>query len=155
MFVLWWCGVCCEWVIELGTAHRGESLPRCVCIGKCEQAVWVSGVFQGGERFRRESLVFVGVVVGALMTARRARLLDRMNLFWRAFASVVQYAFLPYCRSDWMTDMVLWCIRLTRLTLICEVIWYRLVQVWQNVKKKKNFSSWWWWYLFKGFPNRD
>ena len=30
-------------------------------------------------------MVFVGVVVGALMTARRARLLDRMSLFWRAF----------------------------------------------------------------------
>ena len=28
-------------------------------------------------------MVFVGVVVGALMTARRARLLDGMNLFWR------------------------------------------------------------------------
>ena len=58
----------------------------------------------GGRRFRRESMVFVGVVVGALMTARRARLLDRMSLFWRAFVSVVQYAFVPYCRSDWMTD---------------------------------------------------
>ena len=34
-------------------------------------------------------MVFVGVVVGALMTARRARLLDRMSLFWRAFVSVV------------------------------------------------------------------
>ena len=49
-------------------------------------------------------MVFVGVVVGALMTARRARLLDRMSLFWCAFVSVVQYAFVPYCRSDWMTD---------------------------------------------------
>ena len=45
-------------------------------------------------------MVFVGVVVGALMTARRARLLDRMSLFLRAFVSVVQYAFEPYCRSD-------------------------------------------------------
>ena len=27
--------MCCEWVIELGTAHKGESLPCCVCIGKC------------------------------------------------------------------------------------------------------------------------
>ena len=53
-------------------------------------------MFQGEERFRRESMVFVGVVVGALMTARRARLLDRMSLFWRAFVSVVQYAFVPY-----------------------------------------------------------
>ena len=44
-----------------------------------------------GERFRRESMVFVGVVVGALMTARRARLLDRMSLFWREFVSVVLY----------------------------------------------------------------
>ena len=41
--------MCCEWVIELGTAHKGESLPCCVCIGKCEQAVWVSDVFQGGK----------------------------------------------------------------------------------------------------------
>ena len=27
-----WRGVCCERVIELGTAHKGESLPSCVCI---------------------------------------------------------------------------------------------------------------------------
>ena len=33
--------------------------------------------------------------------------------------------------------MVRWCIRLTRLTLVCEVIRYRLVQVRQNQKKKK------------------
>ena len=33
--------------------------------------------------------------------------------------------------------MVRWCIRLTRLTLVCEVIRYRLVQVRQN--QKKNF----------------
>ena len=33
-------------------------------------------------------MVFVGVVVGALMTARRARLLDRMSLFWRAFVQL-------------------------------------------------------------------
>ena len=32
--------------------------------------------------------------------------------------------------------MVRWCIRLTRLTLVCEVIRYRLVQVRQNQKKK-------------------
>ena len=34
--------------------------------------------------------------------------------------------------------MVRWCIRLTRLTLVCEVIWYRLVQlqVRQNLKKR-------------------
>ena len=44
-------------------------------------------------------MVFVGVVVGALMTARRARLLDRMSLFWRAFVSVVQYAFVREVRS--------------------------------------------------------
>ena len=30
-----------------------------------------------------------------------------------------------------------WCIRLTRLTLVYEVIRYRLVQVRQNLKKKK------------------
>ena len=35
--------------------------------------------------------------------------------------------------------MVRWCIRLTRLTLVCEVIRYRLVQVRQNQKKKKTF----------------
>ena len=34
--------------------------------------------------------------------------------------------------------MVWWCIRLMRLTLVCEVIRYRLVQVQQNLKKKKN-----------------
>ena len=33
--------------------------------------------------------------------------------------------------------MVRWCIRLTRLTLVCKVIRYRLVQVRQNHKKKK------------------
>ena len=32
--------------------------------------------------------------------------------------------------------MVQWCIRLTRLTLVCEVIRYRLVQVWQNLNKR-------------------
>ena len=31
--------------------------------------------------------------------------------------------------------MVRWCVRLTRLTLVCEVIRYRLVQVRQNLKK--------------------
>ena len=38
------------------------------------------------------------------------------------------------------TRMVRWCIRLTRLTLVCEVIRYRLVQVRQNLKK--DFSGW-------------
>ena len=33
-----------------------------------------------------------------------------------------------------MMRMVRWCIRLTRLTPICDVIRYRLVQVWQNPK---------------------
>ena len=33
--------------------------------------------------------------------------------------------------------MIRWCIRLTRLTFVCEVIRYRLVQVRQNLKKKK------------------
>ena len=33
--------------------------------------------------------------------------------------------------------MVRWCIRLTRLTLVCEVIRYRLVQVQKKKKKKK------------------
>ena len=36
--------------------------------------------------------------------------------------------------------MVRWCIRLTRLTLVCEVIRYRLVQVRQN--QKKDFLGW-------------
>ena len=36
--------------------------------------------------------------------------------------------------------MVRWCIRLTRLTLVCEVIRHRLVQVRQN--QKKDFSGW-------------
>ena len=34
-----------------------------------------------------------------------------------------------------------WCIRLTRLTLVCEVIRYRLVQVRQNLKKNKIFRK--------------
>ena len=33
--------------------------------------------------------------------------------------------------------MVRWCIRPTRLTLVCEVLQYCLVQVRQNLKKKK------------------
>ena len=37
--------------------------------------------------------------------------------------------------------MVRWCIRLTRLTLVCEVIRYRLVQVRQKKKKKKKKES--------------
>ena len=37
--------------------------------------------------------------------------------------------------------LVRWCIRLTRLTLVCEVIRYRLVQVRQNQKKIYNLSS--------------
>ena len=32
--------------------------------------------------------------------------------------------------------MVRWCIRLTRLNLVCEVVRYRLVQVRQNLKKR-------------------
>ena len=40
-------------------------------------------------------------------------------------------------RTILMVRMVRWCIRLTRLTLVCEVIRYRLVQVRQNQKKKK------------------
>ena len=36
--------------------------------------------------------------------------------------------------------MVRWCIRLTRLTLVCEVIRYRLVQVRQN-QKRRHFVS--------------
>ena len=39
--------------------------------------------------------------------------------------------------------MVWWCIQLTRLTLVCEVIRYRLFQVRHKVKKKKkDFSGW-------------
>ena len=37
--------------------------------------------------------------------------------------------------------MVWWCIRLTRLTLVCEVIRYHLVQV-RQLKSKKDFSGW-------------
>ena len=38
--------------------------------------------------------------------------------------------------------MVRWCIRLTRLTLVCEVIRYRLVQVRHNLKTKSFFKCW-------------
>ena len=41
---------------------------------------------------------------------------------------------------DLLRKMVRWCIRLTRLTLVCEVIRYRLVQVRQNLKKKRLFG---------------
>ena len=37
--------------------------------------------------------------------------------------------------------MVRWCVRLTRLTLVCKVIRYRSVQVRQNLKKKKKKTS--------------
>ena len=37
--------------------------------------------------------------------------------------------------------MVRWCIRLTRLTLVCEVIRYRMFQVWQNLKKMISFAG--------------
>ena len=56
--------------------------------------------------------------------------------------SIEGYLFLRFCRT-WTKRMVLWCIRLTCLTLVCEVIRYRLVQVRQNLKKKKRLSSWW------------
>ena len=48
----------------------------------------------------------------------------------------------PDTSPDHPQKMIRWCIRLTCLTLICEVIRYRLVQVWQNLKKKKNFWGW-------------
>ena len=35
--------------------------------------------------------------------------------------------------------IVQWCIRLTRLTLVCEVIRYRLVEVRQNLKKEQPY----------------
>ena len=35
-----------------------------------------------------------------------------------------------------VTMGVRWCVRLTRLTLLCEVIRYRLVQIRQNLKKR-------------------
>ena len=38
-------------------------------------------------------------------------------------------------KGDCGLRMVRWCIRLTRLTLVCEVIRYRLVQIRQNLKK--------------------
>ena len=37
--------------------------------------------------------------------------------------------------------MVRWCVRLTRFTLVCEVIRYRFVQVRQNLKKKKGLAA--------------
>ena len=41
-----------------------------------------------------------------------------------------------YLRTIFTPRMVRRCIRLTRLTLVCEVIRYRLVQAWQNLKKR-------------------
>ena len=46
----------------------------------------------------------------------------------------------PPTRKVFFERMVWWCIRRTRLTLICEVIRYRLVQVRQNLKKR--FFMW-------------
>ena len=43
----------------------------------------------------------------------------------------------PNHLADESQTMVRWCIRLTRLTLVCEVIRYRLVQVRQNKNKKR------------------
>ena len=70
---------------------------------------------------------------------------------------VVDWLFLRFCRT-WTKRYLItsqtrvkrvsrihhriilqWCIRLTRLTLVCKVIRYRLVQVRQNLKKKKTF----------------
>ena len=55
---------------------------------------------------------------------------------WTVEAARVKVHHRPYSLR-----MVRWCIRLTRLTLVCEVIRYRLVQVRQNLKKK-DFSGW-------------
>ena len=69
----------------------------------------------------------------------------------------VSFSFLRFCRISsgrsrqrgWrciigctFLRMVRWCIWLTRLTLVCEVIRYRLVQVRQNLKHKNDFSGW-------------
>ena len=55
---------------------------------------------------------------------------------WTIEAARVKVHHRPYSLR-----MVRWCIRLTRLTLVCEVIRYRLVQVRQNQKKKKKISK--------------
>ena len=44
------------------------------------------------------------------------------------------------CKRIHHRRMVRWCIRLTRLTLVCKVIRYCLVQVRQNHKKKRLFG---------------
>ena len=44
-------------------------------------------------------------------------------------------------KGDCGPQMVRSCIRLTCLTLVCEVTRYRFVQVWQNLIKKKDFLS--------------
>ena len=54
--------------------------------------------------------------------------------FWRLLFTFDLRTLVPNLR------MVRWCIRLTRLTLVCEVIRYRLVQVQQNLKKR--LSGW-------------
>ena len=45
---------------------------------------------------------------------------------------------------DILSDLriVWWCIQLTHLTLVCVVIKYHLVQVWQNLDKKKRLLAW-------------
>ena len=40
-----------------------------------------------------------------------------------------------------VVQMVRWCVRLTRLTLVCEVIRHRLVQVRQNLTKKGGYVT--------------
>ena len=49
---------------------------------------------------------------------------------------VLRRPILLYCAClALQTRLALWCIRLTLLTLVCEVIRYHLVQVQKNVKK--------------------
>ena len=52
--------------------------------------------------------------------------------------SCILVFFFSFLFFDILSDlrMVRWCIRLTHLTLVCVVIKYHLVQVWQNLNKK-------------------
>ena len=63
------------------------------------------------------------------VSAGKQRLANCKRFFFSCKLSI-------FCFCGWL---VRWCILLTRLTLVCEVIWYRLVQVRQNLKKKMTF----------------
>ena len=72
------------------------------------------------------------------MEEGRLRAANPKSLFLRFCRTLTKrYLITSQTRVKRVSQMVRWCIRLTRLTIVCEVIRYRLVQVRQNLKKRK------------------